>query len=139
MIKMNEPKSMDECYYFTNRTINNGRIRAWVFKEKCPKCQQSLMSKPKDKKTGKAKIRAKEYVCSSCGHEVNVENFEETLNINIKYICPYCENQDEVSMSYKNKKVKIVDEEGNKKSVEAIRFQCSKCQKNIDIVEKMKS
>ena len=136
---MNEPKSMDECYYFTNRTINNGRIRAWVFKEKCPKCQQSLMSKPKDKKTGKAKIRAKEYVCSSCGHEVNVENFEETLNINIKYICPYCENQDEVSMSYKNKKVKIVDEEGNKKSVEAIRFQCSKCQKNIDIVEKMKS
>ena len=65
-MQLKEPTSMEECVYFTNRTPGKGRIRAWVFKEKCPKCKESIMGKPKNKKTGKVLIRSKTYVCSSC-------------------------------------------------------------------------
>ena len=37
---MKEPDSMEECIYFTNRNIGKGKIKAWVFKEKCPKCKK---------------------------------------------------------------------------------------------------
>jgi len=63
---LQEPKSMDECVYFTNRLLGNGKIRAWVFREQCPKCGKGLMGKPRDPKTGRAKIRSEEYVCPSC-------------------------------------------------------------------------
>ncbi len=50
---------MEDCIYFTNRTIDSGKIKAWVLKELCPECKKALMSKPKDEKTGRPKIRAK--------------------------------------------------------------------------------
>ena len=56
-MSLREPKSMDECIYFTNRTIGKGMIKAWVFRESCTKCGKELMGKPRDKKTGKPKIR----------------------------------------------------------------------------------
>ena len=37
---LKEPSSMDECIYFTNRTLvgGKGKIRAWVYRKFCPKC-----------------------------------------------------------------------------------------------------
>ena len=61
IMALREPVSMDECVYFTNRNIGKGKIRAWVFRENCPKCNKGLMGKPRDSKTGKAKIRTEEY------------------------------------------------------------------------------
>ena len=135
-----EPKSMDECIYFTNRSIGEkGRIKAWVFKQKCPKCGKELMGKPKDPKTGKAKIRAKEYVCPSCKYTVEKQEYEETLNICVKYTCPHCSNNSELETQFKRKKVQIFKEEKKKKvSIDSVRFQCDRCGKNIDITKKMK-
>ena len=136
---LKEPASMDECVYFTNRIIENGKIKAWVFKEKCPKCGKGLMGKPKDEKTGKPKIRAEEYTCPDCSHTVDKLEYEDTLTANIKYTCPHCSHQGEAQQSFKRKKIQRIDEEtGKKTSVDAVRFQCQKCGKNIDITKKMK-
>ena len=136
---LKEPASMEECVYFTNRIIENGKIKAWVFREKCPKCGKGLMGKPKDEKTGKAKIRAEEYTCPDCRHTINKLEYEDTLTANIKYTCPHCSHQGEAQQSFKRKKIQRIDEKtGKKKSIDAIRFQCEKCKNNIDITKKMK-
>lgn len=130
---------MDECVYFTRRKLGEkGTAVAWVFKEKCPKCKKALMGKPKDEKTGKIKIRASEYVCSSCGYTMEKGAYEDTLTANIQYTCPYCGYSGEHQMSFKRKKVQMLDEEGKKKSVDALKFQCAKCKKDILITKKMK-
>jgi len=75
---LKEPESMSECIYFTNRFLNNeGYARVWVLKEKCPKCEKSLMGKPKNPKTGKPKIRANEYVCESCGYKEEKNEYKK--------------------------------------------------------------
>ena len=136
---LREPSSVDLCVYFTNRNIGNGKVRAWVFKGMCTKCGKGLMGKPKDEKTGKVKIRAKEYACPACGYRVEQEEYEESLMAGIKYICPYCGNEDEIEIPFKRKKVQILDEiEMKKKTVDALRFQCSKCNNNIDVTKKIK-
>ena len=47
---------MDECFYFTNRTLEDGKGKAtaWVLKPECPKCKKGPMGKPVVK--GKVKI-----------------------------------------------------------------------------------
>jgi len=136
---LKEPASTDECVYFTNRTIGNGKVKAWVFKDKCPKCGKSLMGKPKDKKTGKTKIRAEKYVCAECSYEAEKEEYEDSLTANIRYTCPSCNHQGELQQSFKRKKMQRFNEEsGKKETVETIRFQCEKCKQNIDITKKMK-
>ncbi len=134
-----EPASMDECIYFTNRNLGaKGKIKGWVHKQDCPKCGKALMGKPRDPK-GKIKIRSTEYVCPICNYTAEKEEYEDTLTFEGKYTCPHCETQGEVQTSFMRKKVKIFDEEKQKQlSVEAVRFQCSKCQKNIDVTKKMK-
>lgn len=133
------PDSMDECIYFTRRNIDKGNAVAWVFKEKCPKCKKALMGKPKDEKTGKVKIRAKEYVCPECGYTVEKGEYEDTLTVNIQYTCPHCGNKGEAQESFKRKKVRVFDEEEQKKkSIDAIKFQCEKCGEDILITKKMK-
>ena|SRR3989344_1085682 len=134
-----EPKSADECVYFTNRNIGNVKVRAWVLRNKCPQCGKGLMGKPRDPKTGKIKIRALEYVCSECHFSLEEEKYENSLNISIRYTCPHCNNMGEVEIPFHRKKVRIFDEkEQKKKTVELVRFQCEKCGKNIDITKKMK-
>ncbi|MBS3143705.1 hypothetical protein J4446_02420 [Candidatus Woesearchaeota archaeon] len=137
---LKEPQSMDECIYFTNRFLNNdGYVKAWVFKELCPKCKKSLMSKPRDPKTGRPKIRADEYVCESCGYKEEKGSYEDKLTCNVKYKCPYCKNEDETRVSFERKKVTRFNEEKQKKeSVEAMIFDCSKCGKRIEITKNMK-
>ena len=136
---LQEPKSMDECVYFTNRILDKGKIKAWVFRGQCPRCKNGFMGKPRDKKTGKAKIRADEYVCPKCSYKLEKGEYEDSLTVNIKYTCPHCQNEGEVQESFKRKKVQRIDEEtGKNTSVDAVRFQCQKCKKNIDLTRKMK-
>ncbi|MEW6063204.1 MAG: hypothetical protein AB1571_02425 [Nanoarchaeota archaeon] len=135
MIK--EPESMDECIYFTNRTTRDGSVKCWVFKEKCLKCGNGLMSKPVEK--GKVKIRAKEYLCPECKYTVPAKEYEESLTANIKYKCPYCRYEGETQIPFKRKKVQIHDEEEQKKKkIDALKFQCAKCGKDIYITKKLR-
>ncbi len=126
---LKQPSSADECVYFTRRTIGSGNVMAWVFRNPCPKCGKSLMGKQVDKKTGKVLIRAKEYVCPSCGYLAEKQAYEDTLTANIEYTCPSCSNSGEIQIPFKRKKVQGVD---------VLRFQCQKCAANIDITKKMK-
>jgi predicted RNA-binding Zn-ribbon protein involved in translation (DUF1610 family) len=137
-IALSEPESMDECVYYTFRGIGDGEVKAWVFKQKCPKCGKGLMGKPRDEK-GKVKIRAKHYVCPECGYTAEKDEYEKGLTANIKYICPHCKAEGETQVPFQRKKVQVFDEEEQKKkSIEVLRFQCGKCSKNIDITKKMK-
>jgi len=135
-----EPKSMDECVYFTSRVFNNnGKARCWVFREKCPKCNKALMGKPRDPKTGRIQIRAKEFKCPECGYTLPQQEYEDSLTASIQYTCQYCSHNGEIQIPFKRKKVKIVDEvEIKSKMIESLRFQCQKCLKNIDITHKLK-
>ena len=124
------PESMSECVYFTRRSIGNGKAVAWVFREECPSCKKALMSKPKDEKTGKAKIRASEYICPECNHSVEKAEYEDTLTCNIQYTCPECQNAGEVQVPYKRKSYK---------GAKSVLFNCEKCDAKIAITKKMKA
>ncbi len=127
---LREPESMDECVYFTRRTLeNNGRIRAWAYRIDCPKCGRAKMGKPADE-TGHRKIRAKIYVCPECGHTESKEEHEPKLTLEIKYRCPYCGNEGDATTEYKRKTFE---------GVPAYVFKCQKCGKKIGITKKMKN
>ena len=97
------------------------------------------MSKPKDPKTGKPRIRATEYLCPECHYQVEKEEYEDSLTINIQYTCLHCNNQGEIQVPFIRRKVKIFDEEEQKKkTIEAVRFNCQKCNKEIYVTKKMK-
>ena len=87
------------------------------------------MGKPKDEKTGKPKIRAKEYVCPECGHSEEKKEYEETLTAEIKYTCPKCGNEGEIEIPFKRKKIDGTD---------ALVFNCQQCNEKILITKKMK-
>ena len=136
---LKEPASMNECVYFTNRVLGEkGKVKAWVYKQNCPKCNKALMGKPRDK-NGKVKIRAEEYVCPHCNYTAQKDEYEDTLTFEAIYLCPYCEANGEIKIPYIRKKVRIFDDEKQKQvAVESVRFQCEKCGKNIDVTKKMK-
>lgn len=125
---LQQPESVEECVYFTRRTIGNGKVMVWVFKQKCPACGKGVMGKPRDEK-GKVSIRAKEYVCPECGHSVEKTECEESLTANVSYTCPHCRYEGEAQAPFKRKSIK---------GVQALRVQCGKCHGNIDITKKMK-
>lgn len=130
MVKLIEPKSMEECVYFTNRAIGenfNGTARCWVFKQQCPKCKKALMGKPVDK--GKVKIRATEYVCPNCNYTVEKTAYEEGLTANVDYVCYACAHHGQAQMPFKRKRVE---------GVLTLRFPCEKCKAPIDVTKKMK-
>jgi len=129
---MKQPESMNECFYFSNRTLEDGKGKAmsWVFKPDCPKCGKAKMGKPKDSKTGKTKIRAKEYVCPECNYTITKEEFEPTLTMNVIYTCPYCGKDGEAETAYQLKSYK---------GVKAYVFKCDKCEEKIGITKKMKA
>ena len=125
---LREPESMEECVYFTRRTMGDkGNIVAWTFREKCPKCKKELMGKPVEK--GKVKIRAKEYKCPGCGYTVSAEEYEPTLTVNVKYTCPECGNEGETTTQYKRK---------SWQGTKAYVFTCQKCKATIGITKKLK-
>ena len=129
MVKV--PESMEDLVYMTRRKLDDkGQAMAWVYKKNCTKCGKALMGKPKDKKTGRAKIRANEYVCPACNYTVEKTEYEETLTCEIKYTCPKCEKDGEAEVPYKRKKVK---------GVAAVVFNCSSCDEKLFITKKMKA
>ena len=133
------PESMNECIYFTRRQLGEkGKAVAWVFKEKCSQCGKAQMGKPRGP-DGKVKIRAKEYICPECKYTVEKGAYEDTLTANIQYTCQYYGHEGEHQMSFKRKKVKMFDEEKQKDvTVDALKFLCEKCKKDLFITKKMK-
>lgn len=127
---LKKPNSMEECVYFTRRSIDTGRIMAWVFRENCEKCKKGVMGKPVDAKTGAAKIRAPEYVCPSCKHTVGKAEYEDTLTCNVEYTCPKCRKSGETTAPFKRKTFQ---------GVPAIVFECLSCKEKIGITKKMKA
>jgi DNA-directed RNA polymerase subunit M/transcription elongation factor TFIIS len=126
---LKEPESMDELVYYTNRDLDKGgEVVCWVRKQKCPKCGKALMGKPLDPKTGRPKIRAKEYVCPECGHTEEKDAYEETLTAEAKYTCPGCKKKGESTASFRRKKID---------GVETLRLKCQHCAGNIDVTKKM--
>lgn len=134
------PESMDELCYMTRRNFEGkGKVIAWVERGTCPKCNKGLMSKPKDPKTGKFKIRSTEYVCNECGFETPKTEFEETLMAKVIYTCAKCDYEGEIETPFKRKKVGIWDEEKQKKvPTECFTFACQKCGEKIHVTKKMK-
>ncbi len=127
-MSLKKPTSMEECLYFTNRTIDSGRAMAWVFRKECPRCRKGFMSKPQ-KKGGKVDKKADYYVCNSCGYQESNEQFENGLVLNVEYKCPYCGFEGETNTEYKRKIF-----EGAPSYV----FECQKCKKRIGLTKKMK-
>jgi DNA-directed RNA polymerase subunit M/transcription elongation factor TFIIS len=126
---MRFPNSTEECIYFTRRADDKMKIIAWVFKKQCPKCKKGLMEKPRDPKTGKAKIRSTEYVCNNCGYSEEKKAHEESLTVNVQYKCPHCGNEGETTTAYKRKAFE---------GIPSFVFECQKCHKKIAITKKMK-
>lgn len=127
-MSLKEPESMEELVYFTNRIIDNGKIRAWVFRMECPKCKKGIMGKPVEK--GKVKTRAKEYVCPECGFTEDKLTHESKLTLNIDYVCPSCGKEGQATTEYKRKTFE---------GVQAYVFECKNCKKKIGITKKMKA
>ncbi|OVE74809.1 hypothetical protein BVX95_01055 [archaeon D22] len=124
------PKSMNECVYFSNRSLENGgKVKAWARKVPCPECSNGLMGKPVDPKTKKPKIRATEYECQECGFTEEKKEHETRLKVEALYTCPACNKEGEGEAPYKRKKWKGVD---------AYVIVCEHCGEKIGITKKMK-
>lgn len=128
MMVLTLPDSIDECVYFTRRSIGEGSVVAWTPKQLCPKCGKAMMGKPKGDK-GKVMIRAKEYVCPACNYTAEKEAYEETLSCNVQYVCPACRHSGEATVPFKRK---------TWQGAKAIVFECGKCKEKIGITKKLK-
>ena len=85
-----EPESMDELVYFTKRVLGkDGKAMAWVYREDCPECSKAKMGKPIDPKTKKPKTRATFYECPECKHTIPKQEYEDSLQCQIKYTCDH--------------------------------------------------
>ncbi len=130
------PNSMDECVYFTNRSLLDetekptGRIVCWVPRMKCPKCKKDLMHKPFDEKTKKYKIRATEYVCHSCKYTEEKSEHEAKLFAHAQYTCPACHKDAEGTVPFARKTFM---------GVKAILFECAHCKAKIPVTKKLKA
>ncbi len=137
---------MGECIYFTNRTMDSGRIMAWVFRKECPKCKKGIMGKPQKPtkikdfrgaknptdflaKGGKVDKKADHYVCYSCNYQESNEQVENSLILNVEYKCPHCGNEGETTSEYKRKSFQ---------GVPSYIFECQKCRQTIPITKKLK-
>lgn len=125
---LKKPNSVEECVYFTNRTIGAGRALAWVFRKECLKCRKDVMGKPQ-KKNGKVDKKADHYVCYSCGYTEGNEQVENSLMINVDYKCPHCGNEGETTAEYKRKSFE---------GVPSYIFECQKCRRKIGLAKKLK-
>lgn len=125
---LRKPSSMEECIYFTNRTIDSGCAMAWVFRKDCPKCKKDVLRKPSTK-SGKPDKKSPIYVCKSCRYEEKNEDVENNLILNVEYKCPHCGNEGETTTECKRKSFE---------GVISYVFECQKCRKKIGITKKLK-
>ena len=133
---VNPPNSMDECIYFSNRTIGNGKVMSWVYRKECPECHKTTMGKPVVK--GKVKIRATEYVCPECGFTEEKKEHEESLMLEATYTCPHCNKEGEGTTQYKRTPYPYETAAGKRKRVPAYIIECQHCKGKIPITKKLK-
>lgn len=126
---LKKPSSMEECLYFTNRSIGEGFATAWVYRKECPKCKKGRLGKP-IKKNGKADKKAAYYECPACKYQESNEQVESSVKLEVQYKCPYCGNEGEATTEYKRKAFE---------GVPSYVFECQKCSKNIGITKKLKN
>ncbi len=126
---LRQPESMEELIYFTQRTMDKGKVKVWVFRQHCPKCKKALMGKPTGT-DGKVKVRAKEYICPACSFTLPKDEYETSLEASIEYACPACGHEGEIQVPFKRKNIN---------GVLTLRFQCPSCNANIDVTKKMKA
>ncbi len=123
------PDSMEDCLYFTNRSLEpKGNVLAWVHRKLCPKCKKAKMGKPVEK--GKVKTRAEVYVCPACGYSEEKIAHEESLTLEAKYTCPKCGKDGESSAPYKRKAFM---------GVPSFVVDCQHCGEKIPLTKKMKN
>lgn len=121
------PKSMDECLYFSNRTVGDAEIMAWVYRKECTKCHNARMGKPVKK--GKVKTKAAYYECPNCHYQEEKIVHESSLKLEAKYTCPHCGKEGESTGEYKRK---------NYQGVSSYLVVCEHCHKPIPITKKLK-
>jgi len=120
---------MDECIYFTNRSINDGYAVAWVYRKECPKCKKAQMGKP-IKKNGKPDKKSPVFECPACKYQEDNAAMEASLKVEVEYQCPFCKHEGQATTEYRRKKLDGID---------AFVFVCQKCNKKIGITKKLKS
>ena len=127
-MSLKSPDSMDECLYFTNRSIGEGYATAWVYRKECPKCKKGRLGKP-IKKNGKTDKKAAYYECPACKYQESNEQVESSVKLEVQYKCPYCSYEGEATSEYKRKTFE---------GIQSFVFECGKCNKKIGITKKMK-
>ncbi|MFH2028078.1 MAG: hypothetical protein ABIJ08_02995 [Nanoarchaeota archaeon] len=126
---MDVPKSMDDCLYFTNRTIGEkGKIMAWCLRPDCTGCGKGKLGKP-IKKNGKVDKKADYFECPKCKHNMSLTEAENVLKLDVIYTCPECGKSGETQTEYKRKSFK---------GVQSYVFVCKDCGANIAITKKLK-
>lgn len=123
------PTSMGDCLYFSNRSLGEGNVMAWVYRKQCPECGKARMGKPVDAKTGKVKSRAKEYTCPGCGFTESKAEHEESCELQARYTCPECSKDGEGTTPYVRKSYK---------GTKAFIIECEHCSAKIPITKKLK-
>ena len=121
------PNSMDECLYFSNRSIGEGNVIAWVYRKTCPKCKKAKVGKPVVK--GKVKTRALVYECPACTYQEEKIPHEESLMLEAQYTCPECGKDGEGTGQYKRKSYL---------GAQAYVVDCQHCNAKIPITKKLK-
>lgn len=127
-MELKKPESMEDCLFFTNRSIGEGFATAWIYRPVCQSCNKSRMGKPL-KKDGKPYKKAEYYECPACKHQVPNEELEAQLKVEIEYQCPDCKNEGFATSEYIRK---------NFEGVKAFLFECEKCHKKLGITKRMK-
>ncbi|MBI2665926.1 hypothetical protein HYX12_04860 [Candidatus Woesearchaeota archaeon] len=126
-MKLKMPNSMEECIYFTNRSIGKGNVLAWVYRKTCPKCKKAKMGKPVVK--GKIKTRADYYECPACKYTEQKQEHEESLMLEAQYICPSCGKEGESTGEYKRKSFN---------GIQSYIITCQHCSAKIALTKKLK-
>lgn len=118
---------MQECLYFTNRSLDKGIVMAWVYRKQCPKCKKAKMGKPVVK--GKVKTLADYYECPVCKYTEQKNEHEESLNLEAAYTCPSCGKEGESTAPYKRISFK---------GIQSYVVTCQHCSVKIPVTKKLK-
>ncbi|MEK6868761.1 MAG: hypothetical protein AABX74_00900, partial [Nanoarchaeota archaeon] len=101
-MSLKRPGSMEECLYFTNRSIGEGFATSWAYRPDCPKCKKPTIGKP-IKKNGKVDKKADYFECQVCKHQMSNDEADSLAKLEVQYKCPHCGNEGETTTEYKRK------------------------------------
>lgn len=77
----------------------------------------------------KPKKTSPTYDCPECGYTEPKGSYEESVEVNIEYVCPECNHAGETTAPYKRK---------TWKGAKAFVFICQSCNAKIGITKRMK-